>query len=260
MESACECLPNCDDIQYIIERRQTDQAKWVTLVFLCDKPVWCLSVSSDRSHFVFDGKGDTIVVGFTSNEFYPTIKERQFTEIDFVSYLGGTLGLFAGFSVLTAFEVLSHIILPFCSNWLKRKRRPKVFPMLRPLQAKIKTRRSKFRRIIAVASKFCYSYVENSSLHGVSHAALENMGWFAKVLWLTLFVVSIGFCSVLLAETLQKYQQGSVVLSLDDQFHKIQSVSVSKSNLEPDSDSGTDLAKFGCCWLEKKYNESVAIF
>lgn len=181
---------------------------------------------SDRDHFVYDGKGGTIVVGFTSNEYYPTIKERQFTEIDFFSYLGGTLGLFAGFSVLTAFEVLSHIILPFCSKWLKGKRRPKVFPVLRPVQVKIKTRRSKVRRIVAVPSKFCYSYVENSSLHGVSHAALENMGWFAKVLWLTLFAVSIGFCSVLLTETLQKYQQGLIVLSLDDQFHKIQSVSV----------------------------------
>lgn len=111
---------------------------------------------------------------FKSNGFYPTIKERQFTGIDFVSYLGGTLGLFAGFSVLTVFELFSHIIVPFCSKLIRKKRRVKVFTF-RPVLLSRKIRRSKVPRIITVPSKFCYSYVKNSSLHGISHASQENL-------------------------------------------------------------------------------------
>lgn len=183
--------------------------------------------SSDPRHFAYDGKGGTIEVIFKSNEFYPTVNERQFTEIDFVSYLGGTLGLFAGFSVLTAFEVISHLILPLCSKSINRRRLAlKRSPEMKAVRATVAFRSSQVAKILAVPSNFCFSYVKNSSLHGVSHAAMENMGGSARIFWLTLFAASIGFCSVLLAESLEKYQQGLVVLSLDDQLQRTENVTV----------------------------------
>jgi hypothetical protein len=39
--------------------------------------------------------GSIIDVFFKDNVFFPSVRQRQFTEIDFLSYFGGTLGAIA---------------------------------------------------------------------------------------------------------------------------------------------------------------------
>lgn len=46
----------------------------------------------------------------------------------------------------------------------------------------------------------------------------------SRIVWLTLFAGSIGFCCLLLSQTYQKYRDAPVLLSFDSQIHEIQSV------------------------------------
>lgn len=47
---------------------------------------------------------------------------------------------------------------------------------------------------------------------------------FSRILWVTLFSISIGVCCVLMKGTLKKFNQAPIILSLDGQYHDIQSV------------------------------------
>jgi hypothetical protein len=49
-----------------------------------------------------------IVAKFKFDQFYPQIRRKYFTMIDWFSFVGGILGLFFGFSILSAFEIIFH--------------------------------------------------------------------------------------------------------------------------------------------------------
>lgn len=77
---SCSCLSTCESIGYDIEIRESklrvDQFANMT-----------------QLSFQFEGE-----------DFYPLRRTRQFTFVDFLSNVGGLLGLFAGISVLSLFE------------------------------------------------------------------------------------------------------------------------------------------------------------
>jgi len=49
-----------------------------------------------------------IIANFKDDSFYPQIRKKYFTMIDWFSFVGGILGLFFGFSFLSAFEIIFH--------------------------------------------------------------------------------------------------------------------------------------------------------
>lgn len=57
-----------------------------------------------------------LMVAFKDQEFTPLRRHRLFIFIDFVSYVGGLLGLFAGISVLSFFEILYFFIPRFLKD------------------------------------------------------------------------------------------------------------------------------------------------
>jgi hypothetical protein len=52
-----------------------------------------------------------IEVLFGSAEFFPFVLQQQLTFFDFLSYCGGSLGLFLGFSTLSAIEICYYFSL-----------------------------------------------------------------------------------------------------------------------------------------------------
>lgn len=118
--------------------------------------------------------GSVITVQFGKDEFYPTIKQRKFTEINYLSYIGGTLGLFAGFSLLTVFELFSHFVVrAFLDLIEKKKSLKKVQPIGRLMLLKSENL-SKVPQFVKISLRFGRSYVKNSSVHGINHAAQKN--------------------------------------------------------------------------------------
>lgn len=53
--------------------------------------------------------GSHVQIFFKSAVFFPFVLQQQLTTLDFVSYCGGALGLFLGFSVLSGVEILFYI-------------------------------------------------------------------------------------------------------------------------------------------------------
>jgi amiloride-sensitive sodium channel len=68
-----------------------------------------------------------IKMGFKDNEFITLQRVRQFTVFDFMSYIGGLLGLYAGISVLSFFEFFYFFTLRLvCEIFRGRCRKNKV--------------------------------------------------------------------------------------------------------------------------------------
>lgn len=57
---------------------------------------------------------------FKDPQFVPLRRFRQFTFIDFLSYVGGLLGLFAGISVLSFVEIFYFFVPRLLSDIMKK--------------------------------------------------------------------------------------------------------------------------------------------
>jgi len=86
----CNCLQPCDYISYSIEIIKT-------------RKIYEIPEEADakylHSYNIF------LHIRFKENEFVSLQRVRQFTISDFLSYIGGLLGLFAAISVLSLFEI-----------------------------------------------------------------------------------------------------------------------------------------------------------
>jgi hypothetical protein len=96
-------------------------------------------------------------VFFKASEFFPFVLRQQLTTLDFVSYCGGSLGLFLGFSALSAVEVVYYLTIRWM--FLKYKKR-RVSSEASQDQTKSKNYMSEF--------------MENSSIHGFNQTVKDN--------------------------------------------------------------------------------------
>jgi amiloride-sensitive sodium channel len=96
-EKLCNCLQPCNYISYSYEFVETK-----------------LKNRDQREGYVR--------IKFKDNEFVSMQRIRQFTVVDFLSYVGGLLGLFAGISVLSFFEILYFFSLRLVCEVLRLNR------------------------------------------------------------------------------------------------------------------------------------------
>ena len=83
----CRCLPACNEVKYSYEvyKNKFDRN---------------LSISNSM-----------IQMRWKDSEYYAMIRVQEFKLVDFFSYAGGILGLFAGISVLSIFEIFYFLTL-----------------------------------------------------------------------------------------------------------------------------------------------------
>jgi len=104
-------------------------------------------------------------VNFRDDSFYPQIRKKYFTMIDWFSFVGGILGLFFGFSFLSAFEIIFHTwMLTFGG---KPKKHLKIRRMF------VKT--SKSEEIIKKVRNYIKNFMTNSSIHSFSYIPDKNL-------------------------------------------------------------------------------------
>jgi hypothetical protein len=80
------------------------------------------------------------------------VLQQQLTTLDFVSYCGGSLGLFLGFSALSAVEIIYYLTI----RWMCLKSRKRVEP------EQVEDRRPR---------NYLIEFMENSSIHGFNQTA-----------------------------------------------------------------------------------------
>jgi hypothetical protein len=102
-------------------------------------------------------------VRFKYPDFFPKIIQQQLTAIDFLSYCGGSLGLFLGFSALSAIEVLYYFTLRiFCKILGENKVRP-------------------FSPVIEEPNKkYLAELMENSSVHGCNQVMMKHRNFLER--------------------------------------------------------------------------------
>ena len=101
-------------------------------------------------------RGIILRVKFIENLYSQYIRRKQFNEVDFLSFVGGLLGLFAGFSALSFIELIYWFPIRLIAEFFKRTP-TRVFPfnqVLRRNQRKV---------------QFLLEFLENSSIHGANY-------------------------------------------------------------------------------------------
>lgn len=69
------------------------------------------------------------IVLFKSREFFPLVLRKQLENLDYLSYIGGLLGLFAGISMLSIFEVFYYSTIQILVNCVIYRKSIQVTPM-----------------------------------------------------------------------------------------------------------------------------------
>lgn len=161
------------------------------------------------------------------NNFFPLVHQRQFTEIDFLSYIGGTLGLFAGFSILTFLELFFYFIFRPSVRWVREKCRSKV-SSIENMQDKTESRKNnkKLKKTALTTIRYFFSYMEECTLHGLNHATFKNLIAIERCFWLVAFVASMVICGLLLSEMREKYVNAPVTISFDGDMKSVKDVRI----------------------------------
>lgn len=92
----CNCLPLCSYVKY--------------------------SYEIYRSEYKDDTNATTIALSWKGSEYYAMVRYQQLKFVDFLSYVGGILGLFAGISVLSIFEILYFLTLRLVTDLVRFSR------------------------------------------------------------------------------------------------------------------------------------------
>jgi hypothetical protein len=139
-------------------------------------------------------------VFFKAPSFFPFILQQQMTTLDFVGYCGGSLGLFLGFSAVSAIEIVYYLSLRIIC--FKRQ------------SNKIS---SSDRNNEAVKTKnYLVEFVENSSIHGCNQIVMKRRHWIERLFWIILVFVAIFSCGSTTHNSLMKYLNAPVMIKYED--------------------------------------------
>lgn len=95
-------------------------------------------------------------VMFKSQDFFPIILKQQLTTLDFVSYCGGSLGLFLGFSALSAVEIIYYFSMRIV---FAKKREKKIS--------------NSVQRNPNKTQNYLIDFAESSTVHGFNQVVAE---------------------------------------------------------------------------------------
>jgi hypothetical protein len=153
---------------------------------------------------------------YKNSVFNQLIHKKQFNELDFLSFVGGILGLFAGFSALSFVELIYWFtIRVFVKNF--RVKVTKVNPEVEDTQNEPKTTK--------ITDSFL-SYFNESSVHGLNHIIeLSKIGYKSSVFWTFFTTSAMTYCFHLILTAREKVPD-SRVIAYDDNFKYVENVRI----------------------------------
>lgn len=103
---SCDCLPDCNMIDYVYEVIRDERV--------------------NRNESLFDDKERTYyldtraVVRFGNDDYFATKRYASYRSVEFISSIGGLLGIFLGISVMSLIEIFYffafRVLNDLCSN------------------------------------------------------------------------------------------------------------------------------------------------
>ncbi|XP_070497894.1 pickpocket protein 28-like [Chironomus tepperi] len=139
---------------------------------------------------------------FKSDSFYPQIRRKYFTKLDWFSFVGGILGLFFGFSFLSGFEIIFHIFSSVHG---------------RVSQATTHSGRFKSHKLNKIV-KYLKNFMNSSSIHSFSYVVDHRLRLYERLSWLISFIVSIYVCIFMIRELHMKLTIDSVAIVVSNKL------------------------------------------
>ncbi|XP_070505945.1 pickpocket protein 28-like [Chironomus tepperi] len=186
-DQECKCYPPCNDISYDYVYQK---------------------VSSDSSGSM---KKLEVVAKFKQDSFYPQIRRKYFTMIDWFSFVGGILGLFFGFSFLSAFEIIFHVLQGLAGLIINCRKQQSNRHQVDG--AELKTSRKVF--------EYFRKFMTESSIHGFNYIFGDDMKIYERIAWMTSFIISITACGFMIQELKDKLAIDAVSLVSQNDFINI---------------------------------------
>jgi hypothetical protein len=99
-----------------------------------------------------------VTILFKNPDFFPKVIQLQLSALDFLSYCGGSLGLFLGFSAMSAVEILYYFTLRLIMKRIRSNKTADVVLMEEPVPKQ----------------NFVVEFLSNSSIHGCNQIVMEG--------------------------------------------------------------------------------------
>jgi hypothetical protein len=150
----------------------------------------------------------SVDIFFKTPTFFPFVLRQQLTTIDFVSYCGGSLGLFLGFSAISLIEIVYYFTLRIIC--LKRQK-AKVTDSSQTIEP-------------AKTSSYPVEIIENSSIHGCNQIVMANRHWIERILWIVLVSTAVVFCTTTTYSFYIKYKDTPIMMKYEDSIDSSQEI------------------------------------
>lgn len=119
----CNCLPACTSLKYLTELSLVPREDSIVPLHMQEE------FETGKNIYNKDLSFSEIKIQFSESQFTYSKRKELYGWQDFVANIGGLIGLFLGFSLLSIVEILYHLTLRFAINLkLKKPIAPKTAP------------------------------------------------------------------------------------------------------------------------------------
>jgi len=137
--------------------------------------------------------------------------------LDLLSYIGGSLGLVAGFSVLSFIEICYFFTIRI---WFDKIQGRKVMPLNVQEQTP-----NRLQKLFKVPHGFLITYFGNSSIHGLNFLSDDKRHVGEKLFWLISFVAAMAMSFVSINEIYDRFINNPIIMIMDDKISSVADVS-----------------------------------
>lgn len=155
-----------------------------------------------------------LYVNFASDFFQPFIMVQSLTFPDFLSNLGGILGLVAGISVMSIVEIFYHILIMQKTN-----------NKVHFFTDNTATNQTFENHALFHLMKHFVAFVKISDMHGFPYITDTKQNRWSRIFWAVLVVVSFGICIILIRDIYQQAERSPVATRIDTKLWTLDDVS-----------------------------------
>lgn len=212
LSDECNCWPSCEHLAYIVERTKAGFTEYVnnTIRFLFYKNIF----STNPIQATTEHKSVEFKVRFRPGDHFPIVRRQHFTVTEIFAFIGGLLGLFLGFSVVSFAEVVNVMLQPL----LKMFSSVISFSPIRFFQ---KTNR--FFKAFDKIKSYIGFFLKKSSIHSFNFMA-NSSNCVGRFFWFLTFCFSMTGCVLMILQLHRTTDLNAVTLVIDDRLMDVSEI------------------------------------
>lgn len=144
---------------------------------------------------------------FRTSSFHPFVKIFSFTFYDFLSSVGGCMGLLAGISILSVVEIFYHM-LAIKFKLKGNKVRPRT-------QISSKTSKLHEDHVLVQLIKYCGKFIKTSDMHGAHYAMDSSLTTVSRIFWSVLLILSFSTCAIYVSNLIGDSEKNPVAVRIE---------------------------------------------